>query len=100
MYWISGKKEWDNATSLMKLRDINFAAKNEVKSYDGLYLSNDFLQYVESITTVFFIFLLFSNLYFRKLVVIHSSIVSFFACVESLYFQILKLCLSLHISIT
>ena len=55
MFWISGKKEWDNVTSLMKLRDINFAARNEVKSYDGPFLSRDFLEYIKNITTVFLI---------------------------------------------
>ena len=55
LFWISGKKEWDNVTSLMKLRDINFAARNEVKSYDGPFLSRDFLEYIKNITTVFLI---------------------------------------------
>ena len=90
LFWISGKKEWDNLTSLMKLRDINFATRNEVKSYDGPFLSRDFLEYIKNITTVFFIFLLLIPiLYFRKLAVIHS-IISFFACMESLFFQILS----------
>ena len=74
----------------MKLRDINFATRNEVKSYDGPFLSRDFLEYIKNITTVFFIFLLLIPiLYFRKLAVIHS-IISFFACMESLFFQILS----------
>ena len=90
LFWLSGKKEWDNLTSLMKLRDINFAAWNEMKSYDGPFLSRDFLEYIKNFTTVFFIFLLlFPILYLRKLAVIHS-IISFFACMESLFFQILS----------